>query len=56
VPEELAARLAPSAGLRNILTHEYVAVDLRIVSAAIPLARTGFDEYVSAVARYLRTV
>ena len=53
LPAELAERLAPSAGLRNILTHEYVAVDLSIVASAIPLVRSSFSEYVSAIARYI---
>jgi uncharacterized protein YutE (UPF0331/DUF86 family) len=53
LPAELAEELAPSAGLRNILTHEYVAVDLSIVAAAVPRARAGFAEYVRAVARFL---
>jgi uncharacterized protein YutE (UPF0331/DUF86 family) len=53
VPADLAERLAASAGLRNILTHEYVSVDLKIVAGSIPLVRTGYHDYVTGLARYL---
>lgn len=53
LPRELADRLAPSAGLRNILTHEYVAVDLTIVASSIPLMRAGYQEYIKAMARHV---
>ena len=53
ISEELAAELAPSAGLRNVLTHEYVAVDLTLVAQAVPLARNGFRRYVTEVARFI---
>ena len=33
---ELAAELAPSAGLRNILTHEYATIDIGLVAQAVP--------------------
>lgn len=50
---ELADELAPGAGLRNVLTHEYVAVDLALVARAVSLARDGFRRYVTEVARFL---
>lgn len=53
LPADLADRLAPSVGLRNVLTHEYVTVDLDIVVAGVALARTGYREYVRAVAQAL---
>lgn len=53
IPEELAASLAPSAGLRNVLVHEYEAVDLGKVAAAVPLAVDGFRAFVAQVARFL---
>jgi uncharacterized protein YutE (UPF0331/DUF86 family) len=53
LPADLADRLAPGAGLRNVLTHEYVAIDLERVAAAIPLVRAGFREYLAAIARYV---
>lgn len=47
----LAARLAPAAGLRNVLVHEYTDVDLRLVADAVPLALRDFSTYVAEVAR-----
>lgn len=56
ISPELAAELAPSAGLRNILTHEYVAVDLKLVAGAVPLARSGYRRYVTETARFLASL
>lgn len=53
VPIDLAERLAPSAGLRNRLVHEYEEIDDRIVLEAIGEARSGFAAYVAEVERYL---
>lgn len=49
----LAARLAPSAGLRNRLVHEYEDIDLAVVAAALPDAVEGFRAYARAVADWL---
>jgi uncharacterized protein YutE (UPF0331/DUF86 family) len=38
----LAADLAPSAGMRNILIHEYIEMDLGLVCDAIPAALAGY--------------
>lgn len=51
---DLAARLLPSVGLRNVLTHEYATVDLELVAAAVEPARTDYRAYVVSVARWLR--
>ncbi|HVE97536.1 MAG TPA: DUF86 domain-containing protein [Pseudonocardiaceae bacterium] len=51
---DLAAALRPSAGMRNVLVHDYLEVDHGKVSAAIPLALEQYDEYVRHVARWLR--
>jgi uncharacterized protein YutE (UPF0331/DUF86 family) len=50
---ELAARLAGSVGLRNILVHEYVEVDLDVVVRSVGLALTGYRDYVRSIARSL---
>lgn len=42
IPEDLARELRPSSGLRNVLTHDYLAVDLNRVAAAIPQALRGY--------------
>ena len=51
---ELAARLAPSAGLRNRLALEYDEIDLDIVAAALPSAVGDFRMYVEQAARWLQ--
>ena len=49
----LARRLAPSAGLRNVLVHAYVKLDLARLVAAVPLATDQYGEYVRQVARWV---
>jgi uncharacterized protein YutE (UPF0331/DUF86 family) len=51
--ESFAQQIARSAGLRNILVHEYNDVDHRILHAAIPQALEQYHTYVSAVNRFL---
>ena len=53
VPPALAERLAPSAGLRNRLVHEYDEIDDVIVLRAVAEARSSFGEYVGAIERFL---
>ena len=53
VPHDLAERLAPSAGLRNVLVDEYPQVDLVLVARGVDLARTDYRAYVREVARSL---
>ena len=48
-----AARLAPSAGLRNVLVHEYAQVDLALVARGVELARQDYRSCVREVARSL---
>lgn len=54
VPPELAERLAPSAGLRNVLVHEYASIDLGRVADSVAACVTDFGEYVRRVAEYLQ--
>ncbi len=51
--EELAGRLAPSVGMRDILTHEYVAIDLAVVARSASAAVIDFGDYCAEVARWL---
>ena len=53
LPADLATSLTPSVGMRNILVHDYVSVDLDLVAAAIPLAARDFAAYVRAISRAL---
>lgn len=52
---DLAAALRPSAGMRNVLVHDYLEVDHTKVSAAIPLALEQYDHYIRHVAGWLRS-
>ncbi len=54
IPEELARQLAPSAGLRNRLVHEYDALDDAIVLEAVRDARRQFAAFVAAIERHTR--
>jgi uncharacterized protein YutE (UPF0331/DUF86 family) len=51
--KELAERLRPSAGMRNILVHGYIDIDRRRVVEAIPAAIEQYGLYVEQVARWL---
>lgn len=50
LPHDLAERLAPSAGLCNVLVYQYAEIDLHQVAAAVALARTDYRAYVREVA------
>ncbi|MGB3954143.1 MAG: DUF86 domain-containing protein [Brooklawnia sp.] len=54
ITAELADELKPSVGLRNILTHEYVEINLGQVAASVPRALDGYAQYVRQVATALR--
>lgn len=54
IPPDLASRLAPAAGLRNRLVHEYDAIDDAIVLRAVDESQELFGAYVDEVERYLR--
>jgi uncharacterized protein YutE (UPF0331/DUF86 family) len=49
---ELVIRLQASVGLRNILTHEYVEIDLGIVVGAVTSAGQDYGQYVHQMARW----
>ena len=51
---DLGERLRRSVGLRNVLTHEYVDVDLGIVADAVRSAISDYAAYVNGVADWLR--
>jgi uncharacterized protein YutE (UPF0331/DUF86 family) len=53
IPAELAARMAPSASLRNVLVHMYLDVDLSKVADAVAMVRRDYAEYVREVAGWL---
>jgi uncharacterized protein YutE (UPF0331/DUF86 family) len=53
LPKDLADALAPSAGLRNRLVHEYDAIVDALVLDAVRKAQDLFPKYVAANERYL---
>lgn len=53
LPAGLAERLAPSAGLRNALVHDYGDIDDERVHASIGRALDDFDEYARTVHGWL---
>ena len=53
IPSSLAAELAPSAGLRHRLVHEYDEIDDAIVFAAVRFAHSLFPHYIEAIDRYV---
>jgi len=44
---------APSVGLRKVLTHAYATIDLAVVAHSIPMALSGYRQFVREVARFL---
>lgn len=50
---DLAQKLAPSAGLRNILVHEYDRLEHSIVLKAVNMAEELFPQYIKAINDYL---
>ncbi len=55
ISSHLATDLMPSAGLRNVLVHDYAVIDDGLVHEAIQLALDGFREYAQAVQRWIQT-
>ncbi|MQA94508.1 MAG: DUF86 domain-containing protein, partial [Streptosporangiales bacterium] len=55
ISESLAKELEPSAGMRNVLRHEYFEIDLGRVAASVSMAKDGYGRYIREVARFLKT-
>lgn len=53
IPLDLAQKLAPSAGLRNRLVHEYDILDHSIVLKAVSMAEELFPQYIKAINNYI---
>jgi uncharacterized protein YutE (UPF0331/DUF86 family) len=53
LPADLATEIAPSAGLRNILVHQYLDADLGIVAQSVGQATVDYAAYVRAIAAWL---
>lgn len=50
----LADRLAPAAGLRNVLVHRYVDIRVDLVAAAVGQMLDDFPAYVEQIAAFVR--
>ena len=48
----LAADLRPSAGMRNVLVHDYLEVDPDKVAQAVPVAIAQYGEYIRQVVTF----
>ncbi len=55
IPVKLAKELAPSAGLRNRLVHEYDDIDNSIVLAAVKMADDLYPKYIKAVEDHIES-
>ncbi len=53
IPVALAKELAPSAGLRNILVHEYDALNHSIVLEAVKVAGNIYPQYINSVEDFI---
>ena len=53
ISSDLADKLAPSAGLRNRLVHEYDMLDHTVVLKAVATAEEMFSKYVKEINDYL---
>ena len=53
MPMSLAKKLAPSAGRRNILVHEYQELDIKKFKAALKKALADYTRYVQYIQRAL---
>lgn len=53
VTQDLAAKLAESAGMRNRLVHQYDEINHEIVFSAIPKALQQYPLYIRQVTEYL---
>ena len=53
IPIDLAGKLAPSAGLRNRLVHEYDLLEHSMVLNAVRMAEELYPEYVKEIDNYI---
>jgi uncharacterized protein YutE (UPF0331/DUF86 family) len=53
IDKQLRDDLLPSVGMRNVLMHEYLEIDLRKVAVAVPLALSCYRRYVQQAAEFV---
>lgn len=54
VERELADALAPSVGMRNVIVHAYLDLDVERMFDAVPTGAEQYGRYVEQVARWLQ--
>ncbi len=54
ITAELAQKIQGSAGLRNVLVHEYMDIDDRIVYDSVPLMMENYREYLKQVNKFIK--
>lgn len=52
-PEKFAQTIAPSAGLRNVLVHEYDEIDKRLVYKSVGMALSKYAKYCDFLLKFL---
>ena len=50
---DLAQRLAPSAGLRNLLVHRYGDIRLDLLASGVAATLSAYPDYIRQVSAYL---
>ncbi len=53
ISRSLAERLKGSAGMRNVLVHEYMEIDDSVVHRSLSMTLEGFSEYLKQVEEFL---
>jgi uncharacterized protein YutE (UPF0331/DUF86 family) len=53
IPSDLAQKLAPSAGLRNRLVHEYDAIEDGLILQSVTMAEELYSQYVKEISDFL---
>jgi uncharacterized protein YutE (UPF0331/DUF86 family) len=53
IGDDLATELEGAAGLRNLLVHQYVDIDVGLLADALPSMVDGFGRYVTTVAGFV---
>jgi uncharacterized protein YutE (UPF0331/DUF86 family) len=54
--DELAERLAPSAGLRNLLVHRYADIRLDLLAAGVAATLEDFPSYIRQISTHLLSI
>jgi len=56
VSQKFAEEIAPSAGLRNRLVHEYEEIDDQIVYQSIQKTLASYKKYIKIIEKYLKNI